>query len=64
MALNDLQCWFSGVACIRYASQLRNVTPMGPDHDEQRRGATTVHQQMTFAAIFSPGSVGLVPTLA
>jgi hypothetical protein len=39
---------------IKYGFQLRNVLPVGSGHDERQRDATTAHQQMMFAAIFSP----------
>lgn len=43
---------------IKYGLQLRDVMPVGSCHDERQRDATTVHQQMTFAAIFFPDPLG------
>jgi hypothetical protein len=43
------------------ASNLRNIMPVGPGHDERQRDATTVHQQMALAPIFFPDPLDSVP---
>ena len=43
---------------LQHGPQLRDVMPVGSGHDERQRDATTVHQQMTFAAIFFPDPLG------
>ena len=49
---------------IRHRRQLRHIMPIGSGHDERQRDATTVHQQMALAPIFSPDPSGWVQRFA
>ena len=39
---------------LQHGIELGDVMRVGPGHDDRQRDATTVHQQVTFAAFFSP----------
>ena len=45
---------------IEHDFNLRNIMPVCSGHDEGQRDATTVHQQVAFAPIFSPDPLGWV----
>lgn len=44
--------------CTEHRIKPLAVMYVGPAHDERQRDATTVHQQMAFASLFSPGPSG------
>ena len=48
---------------IKHGFELGDVMPIGSGHDERQRDATTVHQQMALAPIFSPGPLDWVQQL-
>lgn len=43
---------------VQDRSQLADIMPVGSGHDDRQRDATPVHQQVAFAAIFSPDPWG------
>ncbi len=43
---------------VEYRTELRDVMAIRSGHDERQRDATTVHQQMALAPIFSPDPLG------
>ena len=50
---------------LQHRIELRDVMLIGPCHDDRQRDATTVHQQVALAPIFSPCPSGLArPPLA
>src|SRR5450631_715426 len=44
---------------VEDGSKLADIMSVCPGHDDRQRDATTVHQQMTLASIFSPDPSGL-----